>query len=296
MRLRLARFRHCVHNLKTLHATAKAQGRLMPTHISYSPNDPHPVSPTLHGLLFLGQKGPDVKQLQELLNDWLRLGPGLALATDGHFGLNTERQVRALQSQRGAPADGIFGPQTARAVGVNYVGSAHLPQMQVPLSSPPIPGGFAAPPRPHRAGHGLLVTFVDTILDVFHTALSVLLKVVSRSVGAVLLKQIASALANALSQLTSKLHTIVAMLQTCPNPVEFLVMQLRQTFDWFKSAVQSAIDQFPRLVNLLADALNTVLNLVISFVRGQTNNAIDWVITQIRQTMASVLRRAQQLV
>jgi len=93
----------------------------MPRQISYGPNDRHHVSPTLRGLLFLGQKSPDVKQLQELLNDWLRLGPVLALATDGHFGLNTERQVRALQGQRGVPADGIFGPQTARAVGMRAV-------------------------------------------------------------------------------------------------------------------------------------------------------------------------------
>lgn len=63
-------------------------------------------------ILEMWDRGPNVRALQEALND--RHGAGLVV--DGIFGQNTRRAVVAAQRAAGVAADGIVGPQTRRAL------------------------------------------------------------------------------------------------------------------------------------------------------------------------------------
>jgi lysozyme len=64
--------------------------------------------------LKLGNKGPDVVKLQQLLN--AALTPSPHLATDGDFGVKTDAAVRAFQSQHHLGVDGIVGAGTWAAL------------------------------------------------------------------------------------------------------------------------------------------------------------------------------------
>jgi Putative peptidoglycan binding domain len=61
--------------------------------------------------LSLGSAGPDVKELQGLLNYHLR-PPNIPLATDGQFGRLTDARVRQFQTVNQIHVDGIVGPET----------------------------------------------------------------------------------------------------------------------------------------------------------------------------------------
>ena len=92
---------------------------------------------SLHGPLHLGSRGPDVQNLQKLLNQNLSPSPGLN--PDGIFGVKTDSALRAFQSMKGLKPDGIVGPFTCKALQVGYI----------PLPAPkPIPGGPLAPGGP----------------------------------------------------------------------------------------------------------------------------------------------------
>ena len=60
-----------------------------------------------------GDKGAEVKMLQELLNK-----AGYNLVVDSDFGKNTHNAVLALQKSKSLVADGIVGPKTWEALGV----------------------------------------------------------------------------------------------------------------------------------------------------------------------------------
>lgn len=68
------------------------------------------------GLLGKGNAGPEVKQLQELLND-----QGYDLKTDGIFGPKTEEALKDFQAKQGdkgnqIAVDGVVGPETRGAL------------------------------------------------------------------------------------------------------------------------------------------------------------------------------------
>ncbi len=65
-----------------------------------------------HHSLKQGQAGPAVNQLQAALN---AAGANPPLATDGLFGKNTEKALKAFQRQNHLTVDGKAGPQTLRA-------------------------------------------------------------------------------------------------------------------------------------------------------------------------------------
>ncbi len=75
-----------------------------------------PTSPTggTGGNLRRGSRGPQVSRLQARLQE-LGFDPG---PIDGIFGPQTERAVIAFQRHRGLTADGIVGPQTRQALGI----------------------------------------------------------------------------------------------------------------------------------------------------------------------------------
>jgi peptidoglycan hydrolase-like protein with peptidoglycan-binding domain len=58
-----------------------------------------------------GSRGPAVVQLQQQLH----------IPADGVFGPQTARAVRRFQARKGLVVDGIVGPQTARALGLGFV-------------------------------------------------------------------------------------------------------------------------------------------------------------------------------
>lgn len=66
-----------------------------------------------------GIKGSEVKKLQELLNK-----NGFSLIADGDFGLKTEAAVKEFQKKKNLVADGIVGPKTWEALGINIASSS----------------------------------------------------------------------------------------------------------------------------------------------------------------------------
>jgi peptidoglycan hydrolase-like protein with peptidoglycan-binding domain len=92
---------------------------------------PSPSAITLAGPLMLGSRGKDVQTLQSLLNQ--ATVPSPALAEDSIFGIKTDAAVRAFQRRKGLQPDGIVGPRTAQALGVNFV----LRPQPAPRPDPP---------------------------------------------------------------------------------------------------------------------------------------------------------------
>lgn len=64
-------------------------------------------------VLSIGDRGPDVRQLQEKLNE-----RGAGLVVDDIFGRNTQAAVMAFQAANGLEVDGLVGRETWRALGV----------------------------------------------------------------------------------------------------------------------------------------------------------------------------------
>lgn len=54
-----------------------------------------------------GDKGSEVRELQELLNQ-----NGANLTVDGSFGAKTQEAVKAFQGKNGLDRDGVCGPKT----------------------------------------------------------------------------------------------------------------------------------------------------------------------------------------
>lgn len=63
-------------------------------------------------VLRLGDRGPEVRSLQEKLN-----AAGAGLEVDGDFGQKTKDAVVAFQKQKGLNADGVVTPETEAALG-----------------------------------------------------------------------------------------------------------------------------------------------------------------------------------
>lgn len=70
-------------------------------------------------ILKLNSSGPDVTALQQALQA-AGFSPG---AIDGSFGLGTEAALLAFQRSKGLAADGIVGPNTATALGLDAIPS-----------------------------------------------------------------------------------------------------------------------------------------------------------------------------
>lgn len=68
----------------------------------------------MKSVLQVASRGPDVIQLQELLNKLLRPQPPLKL--DGIFGERTEKALRKYQAAIGIGIDGVVGPQSWAAL------------------------------------------------------------------------------------------------------------------------------------------------------------------------------------
>ena len=65
------------------------------------------------GVLTLGDRGPDVRELQNRL-----LAAGVAVTVDGDFGPATRAAVIVFQTSRGMNGDGVVGQQTRAALGL----------------------------------------------------------------------------------------------------------------------------------------------------------------------------------
>ena len=70
-----------------------------------------PAQPAAHATLRMGSRGPEVTQLQQLLNQH-----GNSLVPDGDFGGKTATAVKAFQKSAGLAADGVVGPATWQAL------------------------------------------------------------------------------------------------------------------------------------------------------------------------------------
>lgn len=79
---------------------------------------------TLNGPLTQGSTGPDVQTLQAALNN---ATPPAGLVVDGKFGPKTDKALRDFQRRRAIKPDGIAGPDTAKALGMAYIGSSGDP-------------------------------------------------------------------------------------------------------------------------------------------------------------------------
>ena len=65
-------------------------------------------------MLKIGSSGPDVRDLQEMLNLIVPAQP--LLAVDGVFGPKTNARVQKFQADNKLAADGIVGPITGKAL------------------------------------------------------------------------------------------------------------------------------------------------------------------------------------
>jgi len=84
------------------------------------PSGPTTVAPSLpKPTLRKGDSGLGVRQLIDVLKFW-KWYPAANIndGNDGKFGTRTEVGVKAMQSSLGVSHDGIYGPQTAKALGV----------------------------------------------------------------------------------------------------------------------------------------------------------------------------------
>ena len=70
-------------------------------------------TPPPEELLTVGDRGPDVLELQRRLN-----AVGATVAEDGIFGIGTRAAVMAFQRARGLRADGVVGDETRAALGL----------------------------------------------------------------------------------------------------------------------------------------------------------------------------------
>jgi peptidoglycan hydrolase-like protein with peptidoglycan-binding domain len=81
------------------------------------------VTPYGRPTLKIGDKGPDVADLQEMLNAAI----GTSLAMDGVFGPATGHAVIQFQTQQHLPPDGIVGMTTWTALGQPASGKEQVP-------------------------------------------------------------------------------------------------------------------------------------------------------------------------
>ncbi len=70
--------------------------------------------------LRLGDRGDTVRQIQQRLRDWGYYSGSV----DGIFGNMTDQAVRKFQRSNGLVADGIVGPATAAAIGIQLSGTS----------------------------------------------------------------------------------------------------------------------------------------------------------------------------
>lgn len=88
-----------------------------------------------------GDRGPVVTEIQTILH-----GYGYTVAVDGVFGPQTERAVRSWQRSNGLEVDGVVGPVTLASLrGATRVGNARQVTPLVP------------PPRPEHYDQWLLI-------------------------------------------------------------------------------------------------------------------------------------------
>lgn len=86
-----------------------------------------------------GSRSDEVKRVQQYLR-----ANGWSLAVDGIYGPQTERTVTLIQSMSGLKADGIVGPVTWAALGLNSSAVATTPATRISPPTTPAP----APIRP----------------------------------------------------------------------------------------------------------------------------------------------------
>jgi cell wall-associated NlpC family hydrolase len=77
------------------------------------------------GLLKRGSRGPAVAAAQR----------ALGIAADGIFGPQTRRAVRAFQRAHGLQVDGVIGPVTRAALSVGGAGTASTPRVDLPAAT-----------------------------------------------------------------------------------------------------------------------------------------------------------------
>jgi peptidoglycan hydrolase-like protein with peptidoglycan-binding domain len=83
------------------------------------------AAPTNAAPVQRGQSGADVRGLQQRLNQL-----GFQIQEDGVFGPETQRAVRALQQRLGLKTDGLVGPKTTAALRGSHVSQAQLAQLR----------------------------------------------------------------------------------------------------------------------------------------------------------------------
>ncbi len=97
--------------------------------------NPPPINGLRDGILGPGETGQDVVTLQKALNQAINAG----LTTDGDYGPGTERAVREFQQKNGLTVTGVAGPETLKALGIEF------PQQTTPAPQPTIQLSPTAP-------------------------------------------------------------------------------------------------------------------------------------------------------
>jgi len=131
-----------------------------PAAITPTPPPPPPVEPTpptcdlpaTRPVLQRGSVGDDVRELQTALD----------LRADGVFGPNTERAVRDFQGSQGLRADGIVGERTWSALGLTCEdGTVAAERPASPPAGQAAPTPTPAPPAQQTRGTDVVVTITS---------------------------------------------------------------------------------------------------------------------------------------
>jgi peptidoglycan hydrolase-like protein with peptidoglycan-binding domain len=99
--------------------------------------------------LRLGSRGPEVKRLQQLLNQKSPAGP--RLAADGVFGARTQRAVQNYQRHASLAVDGVAGQQTFGSL-ESAPNAPRRPLDPPVVPTPQVPVGGGSHNRPYYSG------------------------------------------------------------------------------------------------------------------------------------------------
>lgn len=239
---------------------------------------------SITGPLAMGSCGRDVQTLQAALNQTL-LSPGLK--PDGAFGYRTDAAVRAFQRWKNLKVDGIVGPCTSAALGLQYkarimTAPLPLPGPQLPrrpLETPDLPG----PPPPNA---------IERLVDAITRGLADVQKGVLSIISA--LDNLPDAIAGEIRRLLSgPFQTAMAILRGCVHvasvtlaaAANIMADAIRKSFQNVIGALQSCLAVLSRLPDILgltriADQIRSIL--------ARLTPIVDRVIDVILRTLRGI--------
>lgn len=262
-----------------------------------------PINPVagpgaITGPLVVGSRGPNVRTLQEALNNTT---PSPRLQPDGAFGLKTDAAVRAFQRLKNLKVDGIVGPKTAAALGLRFTAAvAPLP-----------PGPSPQPPGPPRLPHEIPVTpgapdataiaqLVEAVVQGLSEIHSGVLRVVNSldELPDVVLNEIRSLLAGPFQAAVGILRGCVQAARVNVTAAASIIADaIRSAFQKMINALQAILGVLSRLPDLLGlGSVADKIRQIIVKIQRAVEAIIDTIIRTLAGAGRSVVEAASAIV